>query len=176
MAVRKLWISTASTNPVTMLIERKSDERGEWTIVSLHGALDFDHSGSVRKVLLWIVRTHDRVLADLSAVTHIDSAGIACIVEAYLTATKNDARFELAGANLQVMRMFRLTRLDKVLSIHQRGVTRLGGFSHPRLQVHRTPRKNNLPSAERRLVRATASISQGGLTAPLNEIDHQRKH
>ncbi len=102
-----------------MLIECNSDEPDEWTIVGLHGALDFDRSGSIRKLLLDNVRSHGCVLADFSAVTRIDSAGIACIIEAYRAATKNGGRFELAGANQQVMRMLKLNRLDKVLSIHE---------------------------------------------------------
>ena len=102
-----------------MLIECNSDEPDEWTIVGLHGALDFNRAGSIRKLLLDNVRSHGCVLADFSAVTRIDSAGIACIIEAYRAATKNGGRFELAGANQQVMRMLKLNRLDKVLSIHE---------------------------------------------------------
>ena len=81
-------------------------------------ALDFDQSASVLKLLHEKV-THGCVLADLSAVTHIDSSGIACIIETYRTAANNGVRFELSGANQQVMRMLMLFRLDKVLSIHQ---------------------------------------------------------
>ena len=101
-----------------MLIERKSDKRDEWTIVSLQGALDFNQSVSVLKLLLENV-AHGCVRVDLSAVTHIDSSGIACIIETYRTAANNGLRFELSGANQKVMRMLMLFRLDTVLSINQ---------------------------------------------------------
>ncbi len=127
---------------MTMPIERKTDGRDECTIVSLHGTLDFYHSVSALKLLLENVRRHGCVLADLSAVTHIDSSGVASIVEAHQTAKQNGTRFALAGVNQQVMRMLELTRLDQALSIHASGAERLNELSQTRPQVRFGPRRN----------------------------------
>ena len=100
-----------------MQIGHDSDTPDTWAIVSLRGAMDFDHVRGLRKRLLDSVGSRGSVLADLTAVTAIDSAGIACLIEAYRAATKAGARFARAGANRQVMRMLTLNHLDKVLSI-----------------------------------------------------------
>ncbi len=81
-------------------------------------------------------------LADLSAVTHIDSSGVASILEAYQMAKQNGTRFALAGVNQQVMRMLELTRLDQALSIHESGTYGLNELSQTRPQVRFGPRRN----------------------------------
>jgi len=145
-----------------MLIERKIDGRDEWTIVRLHGALDFDHSVSVRKLLLENVRTRRRVLVDLSDVTHIDSSGVASFVTAYQTAKQNGSRFGLAGVNPRVMRMLKLHRLDKALLIHESGTNRLNELSRTRPRIHLGPRQGNRDPATRPSCQASASILRSG--------------
>ncbi len=145
-----------------MLIERKIDGRDEWTIVRLHGALDFDHSGSVLKRLLENVRTRGRVLVDLSDVTHIDSSGVASFVTAYQVAKKNGTRFGLAGVNPRVMRMLKLHRLDKALLIDESGTNRPNELSRTRPRIHPGPRQGNHDPATRPSFQAPASILRSG--------------
>lgn len=145
-----------------MLIKRKIDGPDEWTNVRLHGALDFDHSVSVLKLLLENVRTRGRVLVDLSAVTHIDSSGVASFVTAYRTAKQNGTRFGLAGVNPRVMRMLKLYRLDKTLLIHESGTDRPNELSRTRPQIHLGPRQGDHDPASRPSFQAPASILRSG--------------
>ena len=59
-----------------------------------------------------------KILIDLSGVTHIDSSGVASLVEALQTARKSDTRFALVSVSDSAMRVLELARLDKVFTIH----------------------------------------------------------
>ena len=58
------------------------------------------------------------VLVRMSAVTYIDSSGIASLVEAFQNARKTDKRFALVEVSDAAMRVLELARLDKVFTIH----------------------------------------------------------
>jgi len=56
--------------------------------------------------------------SDLSAVTYIDSSGIASLAEALQRATGRGTGLRLVAVSPQALRVFELARLDKVFSIH----------------------------------------------------------
>ena len=66
------------------------------------------------------------VLLDLSAVAFIDSSGLGAIVGA-MKQLGGDRKLHLAGLMPNVVKVFRLTRMDKVFSIHD---TVEQAFSH----------------------------------------------
>ncbi len=68
----------------------------------------------------------DRVVLDLAQVSFIDSSGLGAIVAAMKQLGK-DRRLDLAGLNKDVDRVFRLTRMDTVFTIHPSLGDALGG-------------------------------------------------
>jgi len=60
----------------------------------------------------------DTVMLDLSAVTFIDSSGLGSIVAA-MKQMEHGRKLQLAGLTPNVDRVFRLTRMDKVFTIHE---------------------------------------------------------
>jgi anti-sigma B factor antagonist len=94
-----------------------SEENGA-IIITFGGDMVLDSSPDCRKVLLESVAKNMPVLADLSAVTYIDSSGMACMVEALQSARKSGHAFALAGVSDAAMRVLSLERLDSVFSIH----------------------------------------------------------
>ena len=66
------------------------------------------------------------VLLDLSRVEFLDSSGLGAVVAAYKQAAP-DRKLELAGLTPTVEKVFKLTRMDSVFTIHAcaRDVTRL---------------------------------------------------
>ena len=68
-------------------------------------------------MLLDCLASRENVLVDMSAVTQIDGAGAAILVEAHHAALKNGKGFALACVGEPVMRVFKLARLDQVLTI-----------------------------------------------------------
>ncbi|MEM6738700.1 MAG: STAS domain-containing protein [Pseudomonadota bacterium] len=58
-----------------------------------------------------------RVLLEMSAVDFIDSSGLGAIVSS-MKAMDGDHRLELCGLAPKVVKVFRLTRMDTVFTIH----------------------------------------------------------
>jgi len=87
-------------------------------VVALSGEIDLDRAPAVRRQLLDCVKRQQDVLVDLSAVTYIDSSGIASLVEALQWATRRGSDLSLVAVSPQALRVFELARLDKVFSIH----------------------------------------------------------
>lgn len=92
--------------------------RDGYSIVLLTGDVDLSCSPEARKAILASLAQGHPTLVDLSAVTYIDSSGIASLVEGFQTAKKNGLRFGLIGVSDAAMSVLELARLDKVFPIH----------------------------------------------------------
>ena len=93
-------------------------EQGGYSVVSLTGDVDLSCSPIARSTILGCLSAAQNVRVDLSAVTYIDSSGIASLVEGYQTAKKRKLRFGLVGVSEAAMSVLQLARLDKVFPIH----------------------------------------------------------
>ena len=87
-------------------------------VVSLSGDVDLQTSPSVRQKLLECLEKNRRIVVDMSAVSYIDSSGVASLVEAFQVSRKKGAIFALCSVSGSAMRVLNLARLDKVFSIH----------------------------------------------------------
>ncbi len=87
-------------------------------VVRLAGEIDLDRAPEVRRLLLDSVKRSLDVLVDLSAVTYIDSSGIASLVEALQWAKRRGTDLCLIAVSPEALRVFELARLDKVFAIH----------------------------------------------------------
>ena len=94
------------------------DEQGR-AVVSFQGDVDLEHSPKAREVLLRCVAEGRDVFVDLSAVSYIDSSGVASLVEAFQASKKIGTRFVLVAVNEAALRVLELARLDKVFTIHK---------------------------------------------------------
>lgn len=84
----------------------------------LGGEIDFTSAGPVQATLLgMILPGGGTVLADLSAVTFLDSSGLGVLVQAHRTARERDNRL-LVVASPPVRKLLRLTGLDTVLETY----------------------------------------------------------
>ena len=86
-------------------------------IARIVGPIDIDHARETRQMLLACLAGQENLLVDMSAVTKIDSAGVASLVEAHNTARKNGKSFALFHVGYPVMRVLRLARLDRAFTI-----------------------------------------------------------
>lgn len=93
-------------------------EDGEYIIVELDGEVDLSCSPDARKQILDCLDDSRNLLVDLSAVTYIDSSGVASLVEGYQTAKKKSLKFGLISVSDAAMNVLQLARLDKVFPIH----------------------------------------------------------
>ena len=74
-----------------------------------------DFEASVKRLL---GQGHRRLIADLNAVTTMDSAGIRALVRAHTSANRVGGSFRIARPTERTRELLKLARLDTVLSIH----------------------------------------------------------
>ncbi len=94
------------------------EEQGS-LVVSFEGDVDLEHSPEAREVLLGCVARGRDIFVDLSAVSYIDSSGVASLVEAFQAAKKKGTRFALVAVNAAALWVLELARLDRVFTIHE---------------------------------------------------------
>ena len=81
----------------------------------LTGEIDFTSAGAVQSTLLgMILPGGGTVVADLGAITFLDSSGLGVLVQAHRTANERDNRLVVV-ASPPVRKLLRLTGLDTVL-------------------------------------------------------------
>ena len=85
--------------------------RGNDAVVCVYGRLDIDSSPSLRDQLLALFTSEPRreLKIDLSAVTHIDSAGVATLIEALRAARAHHSELTLQGLQDRVLSLFEVT-------------------------------------------------------------------
>ena len=80
-------------------------------IASLSGRIDIDSSPAVRDRLLALLNApHPNMIAiDLSALTHIDSSGVATLIEVLKIARRYKTEVTLQGLQGPLLRLFEIT-------------------------------------------------------------------
>lgn len=99
-------------------MKHEVNDQGDRIIIALKGDIDLESSPAARELLLSSVARNKNLLVDLSAVTYIDSSGVASLVEALQASRKNGTDFALAAASESARRVLELARLDKVFTMH----------------------------------------------------------
>jgi anti-sigma B factor antagonist len=85
-----------------------------YTVVRLEGEIDMASSPGARHAILDALQHRNDVLVDLSAVTYLDSSGVANLVEGYQLARHKGVHFGLVGTAGAAESVLRLARLDHV--------------------------------------------------------------
>jgi len=83
----------------------------------LTGEVDLHNSPLVRKQLLSILNNGSSVLVDFSALSYIDSSGIATLVEAFNLAKTKALTLTIVGATGGPLQVLELTNLNKVFTL-----------------------------------------------------------
>jgi len=86
-------------------------------IIFAAGEIDLSNSQELRKTILAALKTNQKVYVDLSAVSYIDSSGIASLVEGLQFSKSHGKEFMLTKPSKQVKAIMELARLDKVFTI-----------------------------------------------------------
>jgi len=99
--------SKTSIDNTGMNVVMSSDD----AVASLCGRIDIDSSPAVRDALLALLnaRHPGTVTIDLSAVTHIDSSGVATLIEALKVARAQKTEMRLQGLEDRLLRLFDIT-------------------------------------------------------------------
>jgi anti-sigma B factor antagonist len=84
--------------------------------VCVAGRLTVDSSPHLRSMLLALLRrgTAPFVVIDLSALSYLDTSGVATLLEALKAARQNSLKLRLAGISGQARRLAEITQLDAI--------------------------------------------------------------
>ena len=94
------------------------EDRPPYKIVRLSGDVDLHSSPQARSAILDCLKLNCPLLVELSAVTYMDSSGVASLVEGFQTARKQGLGFGLLAVAQPAMNVLKLARLDNVFPIH----------------------------------------------------------
>ena len=91
------------------------------SLAYLMGRIDIDSSPAVRDQLIALLQAPhpSTVIIDLSGVTHIDSSGVATLIEALKIARNCDTELRLQGLHDRLHRLFEATG---ILSLFNEGI------------------------------------------------------
>ncbi len=89
------------------------------TLVKVTGELDLSTSDRIEAELLQLIseRVGRRLVLDLSELTFLDSTGLRALWRTRQRAQVADAQLFLSGASEPVMRVLRVTKLDRVFRL-----------------------------------------------------------
>ncbi len=87
------------------------------SVIRLSGEVDLSWSQQVRDAVLAALGNSARVGVELSAVSYIDSSGIAALVEGFQNARSKGKGFALVAVSDAVRAVLELARLDRVFPI-----------------------------------------------------------
>jgi len=101
-----------------MALTVEQTEKDGHGIIAVTGEVDLYSSPELREAILKIVpKAAGAIGVDLSAVTYMDSSGVATLVEGLKAAGKKRASFVLLRPSPAVMKVLQLSRLDSVFDI-----------------------------------------------------------
>jgi anti-sigma B factor antagonist len=101
---------------------------GDGTLARIHGRIDIDSSPALRdRFLALFEASHAKVVSiDLSAVSHIDSSGVATLIEALKIARSHSTEVKLQGLEGRLLRLFQSTGILSLFNESTRGNTHSG--------------------------------------------------
>ncbi|ACM23227.1 Putative anti-sigma factor antagonist [Thermotoga neapolitana DSM 4359] len=94
-------------------------EQEDKIIVKVHGEIDAYNSSELKEQLRNLVSSTDKkkIVLDLSSVSYMDSAGLGTLVVILKDAKINGKEFILSSLKESILRIFKLTHLDKIFKI-----------------------------------------------------------
>lgn len=96
-----------------------TDPQPQTGILALEGEIDLYRSPQVKETLEPLIsKKMQRILLDFSAVTYIDSSGLAAMIETLQRIQSYGGKFAMFGLRQGVRAIFDIARLDQIFSIY----------------------------------------------------------
>lgn len=93
---------------------------GAATIIDIEGEISIYNAPEFRKGLMDLLKVNKvpSIIVNMSKVSHIDSAAVACLVEALKVSKELKRGFALFGLNREAEEVLELTRLNRVFEVY----------------------------------------------------------
>jgi anti-anti-sigma factor len=101
-------------------MEYTIEKDGDWTVIALDGAINFECTDSVKAVFEKVLLEGTLfVRLNLENVPASNSSGIGIILMFYKNLKKRGGTLEVKGISKNLAEMFRLLKIDKILKIEE---------------------------------------------------------
>ncbi len=101
-------------------MEHKVEKRENFTLVKLTGEIDVSVAPKLRSLLKELIEGgQENLVIDLTEVPFIDSSGLGILVIAFKLAKAKNGAIKFVGARPEVMKVIRLTRLDRHFQLYE---------------------------------------------------------
>jgi N-acetylglucosaminyldiphosphoundecaprenol N-acetyl-beta-D-mannosaminyltransferase len=104
-------------------------EQGEWQIVKMPRRLDAATTPNVTEECMSVLEQRQYVIIDCSELVFLTSAGLAMLAQLHRTAEENGGMLRITSCSEDVMRVIKMTRFDRVLSIFDSVTSAAGAVS-----------------------------------------------
>jgi anti-sigma B factor antagonist len=99
-------------------VNLKEEKRNDITICKLEGEITINNSDELRRAFDQIIKRNEKkVLADFTAVSYIDSSGLATLIEMFQRLKKIGGRLRFYGLDQKIKNIFEVTKLHKLFDI-----------------------------------------------------------
>ncbi|MGB6485103.1 MAG: STAS domain-containing protein [Candidatus Acidiferrales bacterium] len=117
---KKFWFYSLVVGKSSMSMSITTRPNGIATVVDVTGEITLYNAPDLRKALMDLlkVRKAPRAIVNMTKVGYIDSAGVACLVEALKVSRESKIGFALFGLNRVAREVFELTRLINVFEVY----------------------------------------------------------
>jgi anti-sigma B factor antagonist len=95
-------------------------ERDEWSVIAVSGEVDVATAPRLREQLVDLVNHgHHRIVVSLEGVEFLDSTGLGVLVGALKRVRTYDGDLALVCTEPRILKVFEITGLTKVFTIHR---------------------------------------------------------
>lgn len=92
--------------------------KADIVVCRVEGEINIDTSPEMRKVFDEFIRNNTKkIIIDFTAVSYIDSSGLATLIELLQRLKKIDGKFRIFGLSSKVKSVFEITKLSKLFEI-----------------------------------------------------------
>jgi anti-sigma B factor antagonist len=114
----------------TMNLGLEDAERDDTTVLTVRGEVDIYTAPRLRERLIELVgQGKYRIVVDLEAVDFLDSTGLGVLVGGLKRVRSHDGDLSLVCTQSRILKVFEITGLTKVFSIHDSVEAAVGGGS-----------------------------------------------
>lgn len=102
-------------------VSSRSGQNAETMIVEICGPLTLPNIFTFQERIAFL-RVHSLIstlILDLTLTPYMDSAGLGCLINCYVSAKKNEQQFLLVGVNERLRALLETAHVDKMIPIYQ---------------------------------------------------------
>ncbi len=94
-------------------------------------ALDGSNVMDFKSDIAPLLQTADKVILDMTRVKFMDSSGVGAILSCLRTLHERGGRLKMFGLKPQLIQLFKLVRMDRIIDVHDTKKAAIESFQNP---------------------------------------------